>query len=585
MRTSLWSRLAVLTGAAVALPGLVACLEHPLKPVELEAQQEVLEGLPIAVNKDVDILFVIDNSGSMGEEQGTLAQNFAAFIGVLEAPGVEANYRIGVTTTDNGNPLCPGTSPEGGALRLSTCRTRTQEFVFDGAVPVDATQQACLDVCEYDQIDIIPTATQLDPNEVARPWLESIEGTTNIGMGRRADTGAMEPVTAVKAFQCFGPQGINGCGFESHLESMWKSLARQETQGEASFGFIRDNAILSVVHVTDEVDCSFKNEFRGIFLREDQCAQQGVDAAQCTRAFWSDPMAVQPTSAVCWNAGTDCTPNGDGTYTCVSGDYAADGQPTADESQAVLWSLSRYIDQLQTFEDAKRNIIADQEVLVGVIAGVPEGYENGGDIVYQDALTDQNFQDNFGIGPGCSSSAGTAVPPVRLKEFAEAFQVGADRNLFSVCSASYATALQAIADKIAEQVKPACMPACVADQIPGDGVLDPQCTLTQQVPGEEEEIIPPCVLTCGGADCAAGQERNADGERQPTGASVCYVYLVDQTGAQTPSTIDNMAQECTSVGYNLEFRLVRAGAAPGGTAVSAKCALSQSKAVECPNLP
>ena len=29
----------------------------------------------------------------------------------------------------------------------TSCRTRTQNFVFSGAIPVDATAEACLDVC------------------------------------------------------------------------------------------------------------------------------------------------------------------------------------------------------------------------------------------------------------------------------------------------------------------------------------------------------------------------------------------------------------------------------------------------------
>ena len=50
-----------------------------------------------------------------------------------------------------------------------------------------------------------------------------------------------------------GPQRIDGCGFESHLESMWKALTRAETDEDPSHGFIRDHAILSVVHVTTDV--------------------------------------------------------------------------------------------------------------------------------------------------------------------------------------------------------------------------------------------------------------------------------------------------------------------------------------------
>ena len=45
----------------------------------------------------IDVLFVIDNSGSMQQEQDNLVANFPQFVSVLEASGLD--YRIGVTTT------------------------------------------------------------------------------------------------------------------------------------------------------------------------------------------------------------------------------------------------------------------------------------------------------------------------------------------------------------------------------------------------------------------------------------------------------------------------------------------------------
>ena len=64
----------------------------------------------------VDVLFVIDNSGSMMEEQQSLGANFAAFIARRIAAGVD--YHIGVTTTglepsSGGWSQCPG-GAEGG---------------------------------------------------------------------------------------------------------------------------------------------------------------------------------------------------------------------------------------------------------------------------------------------------------------------------------------------------------------------------------------------------------------------------------------------------------------------------------------
>ena len=555
MPASFTSRLALLVGASVALPSLFACLDHPLKDVEYDGTVIDDDTISLTVNKDVDILFVVDNSGSMGEEQATLAANFESFINVLERPEVKANYRIGVTTTDNGNPWCQGTGPEAGQLRLSSCRSRPTEFVFAGAQPYDAFDEACAAVCpeEWTDIDVQPSAISAGSEEKVRPWMENIEGKTNLPEG----------LTTTQAFQCFGPQGINGCGFESHLESMWKALRRSQTATEASYGFVRDNAILSIVHVTDEADCSYNDSLETIFLPEGN------------RVFWSDPEAPAPSSAVCWNAGVACT--GAGTYEeCHSVDLGVDGNEVSGnpDDEAVLRPLSRYTSFVQEFENSKQRITPDQEVLVAVIGGV----NSDGTITYQDALTDPEFQSDFGVGPGCSSTAGKAVPPVRLAEFAREFQVGGQRNMFSICESDYSPALEAIAEAIADQVKPACMPACVADVDPTSKQLDHSCVLVQQAPRDdgsfEETTIPEC---------------NDDGSFPSDEVVVCYRALTDDGSAEkaTDDELDDMSDDCVDKGWNLEFELVRREGypAPGGTSVAATCELSQSRATDCPLLP
>jgi hypothetical protein len=539
MRASMSSRVTLLVAASLVLPSLFACLDHPLKDVEYEHLVEEAVAFPIAANKDVDILFVIDNSGSMGEEQATLASNFQSFIEVLERPGVDANYRIGVTTTDNGNPWCGTTGPEGGALRMTSCRSRSTEFVFDGAVPVDATQEACLDICpeEWANIEIQPSTIDGEDEARPRPWLESIEGQTNLPEG----------LSTVQAFQCMGPQGIDGCGFESHLESMWKALRRSQTDDDPARGFIRDGAILSVVHVTDEEDCSYNTDWESIFLPDGE------------RTFWSDPTAPAPTSAVCWNAGVACegaechAVNLDVTGARVPDERAAD--------DAVLRPLSRYAAMLQEIEDEKKRTHPTQEVLVALIGGV----NSDGTVTYQEAVGDPQFQADFGIGPGCSSGAGTAVPPVRMRELAEAFAVGDEQNMFSVCDPNYSQALEAIARNLVEQIKPACMPTCVADTDPTTpDVLDPTCVLTQQAPVAEgrieETTVPPCL----------------QGGELPEGKDVCYVT---RTG-------DARDPECIDQGFNLEFVIVRRDGVrvPGGTGIQASCSLSQTRQVDCPDL-
>ncbi|MBL8765420.1 MAG: VWA domain-containing protein, partial [Phycisphaerae bacterium] len=274
----------------------------------------------------------------------------------------------------------------------------------------------------------------------------------------------------VEAFQCYGPQGVSGCGFESHLESMYLALAgAKDANSQHNYGFLREKAILSVVFITDEADCSYNPAAKEIFTTN--------------KVFWEDPLTDKASlSSTCWNAGVACT--GSGTYEeCHAENYDLAGQPGASDAEAVLKPVGKYVEFLQGIEDAKQAFDGSQEVLVSLIAGVPIGYERGeAEIPYADAV-DADFQSMYGVGPGCvvgdpGDPAAAAVPPVREREFAEAFAVEDQRNLYSICQDDYSAALDAIANKLIKQIKPACMTRCVYDADPDTTIAEPVCELS-----------------------------------------------------------------------------------------------------------
>ncbi len=91
----------------------------------------------------VDVLFVVDNSGSMMDEQQNLGQNFSAFLTHAIAAGVD--YHISVTTTglersSGGWAVCPGSAEggengrffpvDGSSPRIITPTTQAAESVF-----------------------------------------------------------------------------------------------------------------------------------------------------------------------------------------------------------------------------------------------------------------------------------------------------------------------------------------------------------------------------------------------------------------------------------------------------------------------
>jgi hypothetical protein len=537
-------RLANLVSVLSLVALTAGCLEHPLKEVELEKSSELSKPLDLDDNRDVDILFVIDNSGSMAEEQARLARNFPAFVRRLEA--MKADYRIVTTTTDVRHPMCKGGSPEDGDPVLRSCVDAVADgaFVFND---IDASY-ACTDHCKLSPAELA-VQPSLDPDRVLRahPWLESIAGATNLPAG----------VAVADAFACYGPQGLDGCAYESPLEAMRLAIDK----GREAGGFVREEAILSVVVVTDEADCSSNPAHDAAFTSEP--------------TFWN-PEAPQRTSAICWRAGVACDGPGPVYGECHAADHDVDGEPGAAAEDAVLHPVGRYVEFLRGIEAADPAAAAadgqpnPRAVLLSLITGVPAGYDQGeAEIPYCDAEPGSEQAVNFGVAPGCVAEdglGGSAVPPVREREVAEAFAAEGERNLFSICQDDYSPALEQIAAQLEREFKPVCGNGCYADADAETPALEPDCKVTRTLDGTTSELRP-CV-------------RAGDDWAPAGGEEVCFVLLTDPDG-RTEDPLDDMtvppgaeAATCADDETNLEFVLRRSGPRRPGATYEATCALA-----------
>jgi hypothetical protein len=363
----------------------------------------------------VDILLILDNSGSMGEKQSRLAQALVdPLLAPLELGGVD--WRFAITTTDVGNLWCPPavTNPAYGHFQLRACNEHIDDFLFGASV--DMRDVACNDICAYPPgtIHTLPSTTAGDPVAKPRPWIESIGGVSNLPA--ELDLGAVAA--------CLVPQGINGCGFEQPLEAMALALTHAANPGKPEGGFLRDDASLLVIIVTDEVDCSHADE--SIF-----------DPAG-NRMFWSDPNDNFPTSALCWNAGVQCLGSPPDHDDCVSANFDTYGNPTT-PAQAMLHPIDRYVDLLTQIEQGKRALDPGADVGVLIIGGLG----TDGQLHYTDT-DDPSFMYDFGIGPGCVAAGDDpnqpiwGLPPVRMREVGEALS---SQPLASICAESYHDAL------------------------------------------------------------------------------------------------------------------------------------------------
>jgi hypothetical protein len=295
----------------------------------------------------VDILFVIDNSETVA--QFGLLRLGGDLRNALDTSLVD--YRIAITTTDVGNPFwCDNAGAERGQFVFSSCRERIGDFQFED---IDHTGD-CLDNCVLDVLQTVPTANPPATTEmVSHPWLEVRPNGNNLP----AD------VSVDDALRCAILQGINGCRFEGHLESLKLALDGSDSPESPNFGFVRPDAHLMVVIFTNAADCSYNEAHESIF-----------DPAG-DKVFWSDPNAPAPSSAVCWNAGVECLGGPTPYYDCLAVDKDPSGALTLDKPNAVLHSLQRYLDEIEEIRAVKRERNEELEVFVELIAGVPEGYD------------------------------------------------------------------------------------------------------------------------------------------------------------------------------------------------------------------
>ena len=81
--------------------GMSACNDHPLEPLDKVISAASNDEIDLPAKTKLDFLFLIDNSGSMCEEQKNLSNNFSIISDFLfNELGQTADYRIAFVNTD-----------------------------------------------------------------------------------------------------------------------------------------------------------------------------------------------------------------------------------------------------------------------------------------------------------------------------------------------------------------------------------------------------------------------------------------------------------------------------------------------------
>jgi len=214
------------------------------------------------------------------------------------------------------------------------------------------------------------------------------------------------------AFRCIAAVGARGCGLEQPLESMKRALIDQA--GTENAGFLRPDAHLAVIVISDEDDCSAADP--GVF---------GSDAERF--GPWHPTFRCQHFGLVCDQG----PPAALGTYTgCV---------PRPDS----------YIRHPQEFVDLLLGLKDDPSmVYVSTLSGNPKPFRIVG-------LGGNDLR----LGQSCRRPATAttpvswAAPAVRLRWFTAQFTRDGD-GARSICDDDFPSTMTAIGEELAARMKP-----------------------------------------------------------------------------------------------------------------------------------
>ncbi|MFZ6180030.1 hypothetical protein [Nannocystis pusilla] len=188
-----------------------------------------------------DFLFVIDNSGSMADEQANLIASFPGFIATITQTIAAQDYHIMAVPTDDGQ-----------AAGLSTKCNATSCACMPAPICCQKTCELFGKDCNGYACDALPISD-----------CDQVYGRGNIynAVGQRCDLAdgrrfmkADQPDLA-GTFECVANIGTHGSGAEKPVLATLEAVSDPlNGPGGCDEGFLRDDAILVVIIITDEED-------------------------------------------------------------------------------------------------------------------------------------------------------------------------------------------------------------------------------------------------------------------------------------------------------------------------------------------
>ncbi|HSZ81932.1 MAG TPA: hypothetical protein VLA14_06605 [Polyangia bacterium] len=423
---------------AAAVPTVWACNARPLAAPEPRLDDSTYDIYQQSINRRLDVVFMIDDSSSMTPLQNKLTASFPAFMHVLEGiPGGLPDVHIGVVSSSMG----AGRNPD-----VAQCPTGGDRGVFQSR-PVGAT-------CAAGSLN------------AGQRYISNVGGVANY-------TGDIADV-----FGCIAALGDAGCGFEHQFASVLRALgADGQPPPLENSGFLRDDAALAIILITNEDDCSAPPD-SALFDSSSQLVSDPLGPLQSYRC--------NEFGHLCGGRPPPRTPAGptDLSGTCVS---AEDGR---------LLRVADVVASLKKLKPGNPN-----KVLVAAITGPPDPYVVD---VAAPELADPHpwpFVEHSCTTKEPDGSVTYGDPSVRIRQWVSAF--GQNGVFESICGDTFQRALTDIASGIAVDIHPPCVRGQVLDTTgaPWTGTTTPDCAIIDHGSNDQNVAVDSALPAC-----APGQE-------------------------------------------------------------------------------
>ena len=497
--------------------------------------------------RQVDLVFMIDNSPSMAPKQQKLIAQFPRLIEGFKDPrdGSLPDLRIAIIDSDLGT---------GGGYSSGSCGPKT---LVDGSVSnygdLGRFQMINAKACGVTSADSL--------------FLEYKAG---------APVNFVGDMSAV--FGCLASNlGTLGCGEEHSLQAFEFALAAKGIGNEAQqAAFLRPTAYLGLIFLTDEDDCSAATNDGMFGVRPGNADLSGESASlrcytrshQCSGVALSKSGPGYPTTQAFSAPLTQCTARTDACPNPTDGVSSTGTDTSNPTSCSPLKDIKQLANHLKSIKSGP-----DQILVVGIF-GWPLNDSDQATAVYKidsvpNPAADPNHSTVFDSWPVCydpshkpsSSAFDTAAAgwgaTAGLRNAAFVKEFGVNGLTFSICQPDFSDPMFQIGDSLAKSYEPLCIADALADVDASTPGLQPDCRVVLSTPTVDPSDSSKLIFQDSSPlpMCPAGSSSGAV-------ANTCWQLTLDRTICPGSGQLVELLRSSSDLA---------SGSLPAGTRLRAQC--------------